>query len=180
MNPMLPNLNEVLADEETLISNLNILELWIDLESSIDTKSSTHQLVKKYLSIINEEILIQNSFKSEIFNSQNVNKIYQKALKLQMIIIVYIKFCVIDLSYDSNLRTSLKKVINSLTVPLVNLFDIFIVKKFREILSFSQREKISKTLKLNKINRNNKLLDIFYQFGKSVDNTAVVIKQFSK
>ena len=112
--------------------------------------------------------------------SQNVNKIYQKALKLEFIIIVYLKFCLVELTFDLNIKLALKKMISSITIPLVNLLEIFIFKKKREILSNSLHEKIIKILKANRINRNSKLIDIYYQFGKSVDNAAVIIKQFSK
>ncbi len=113
--------------------------------------------------------------------SYNINKMYQKALKLTMIAVVFIKFTLVELTYDLNIKIALKKMINSLTIPLVNLFDMFIMKKVnRELIKTSLYEKILKMLKNNKINRNNKLIDIFYQFGKNVDNASIVIKQYTK
>lgn len=130
---------------------------------------------------MNDEIGIKNSFKSEIFMSPNINKIYQKAIKLGMICVVYVRFCVVELPYDLNIKIALKKMISSLTAPLVNLFDLFILKKIgRELVKNSLYEKIIKVLKTSRLSRNSKLIDIFYQFGKNVDNAALIIKQFSK
>lgn len=121
-----------------------------------------------------------NNFDSDIFPGQNITKIYQRAIKLTFVCIIYIKFCLVELSYDLNIRLSLKKMVNLLTVPIVNLFDMFILKRInREMIKNSLYEKIQRILKQTSI-RNNKLIDLFYQFGKHVDQAVIAVKQFSK
>lgn len=116
----------------------------------------------------------------------NINKIYQKALKYQHIIAMYLKFCLLDFNWDINIRIQIKKMINALTIPIVNLFDIFIIKKLNSCNSNSEGvkqellDKINKVLKNNRMNKGIKLMDLINQVGKAVDNCGVIIKQFSK
>jgi len=131
--------------------------------------------------IVNDEIIVKNTLQTDLFSIQNINKIYQKSIKLQMIALSFIKISLVELAFDINIKVAMRKMVNALTVPLVNLFDMLILKKIsREIVKSSLNEKIQKILKVNKINRNSKLIEIFYQYGKSIDAADVVIKQFSK
>jgi len=131
--------------------------------------------------IVNDEIIVNNTLQTDLFSIQNINKVYQKSIKLQMIALSFIKISLVELAYDINIKVAMRKMLNALTVPLVNLFDMLILRKIsKEIVKSSLNEKIQKILKVNKINRNGKLIEIFYQYGKSIDAADAIIKQFSK
>jgi len=142
--------------------------------------------LKKLLSSFNEEFLNKN-LGTELFTNGILNKVYCKTLKVCMIMQVYLKFILNDYNYENNIKSHIRKTVGGLTESLLNIMDIFLIKKIsleHYEKSHSSREfldKYYKLIKIHKINfKNNKSDFIINQFGKNIESVSTVIKQFSK
>lgn len=131
----------------------------------------------------------------EIFTYTNINKGYVKIMKLSMIVFTLLKYVLLDFNYDTNIKSNLKRIIQSINENLLSLTENLIlpflnnqnsiintlvlenmanpIEKFREFIE--HYEKISK---YHKVKMNKK--DFFNFFLKNCETPIHSIRQFSK
>ncbi len=137
----------------------------------------------RLVNYIKEEIVDGHVFQNELFSSPLLSKTYSKIIKILLIFLVYIRFIVTDLPFDSGLKNSLKKILYIITESLVNIGEMFIVQKItrnKEVIKKEIIEKINKSCKGHKINRNLKAVDIIFIMNKNNDTIINHINIFSK
>lgn len=153
----------------------------------MDNKQIMNVLVRKHISYLAEEVLRKN-LNFDIFSYPNISKGYAKMNKVSFILLVYLKFILIDFNYDASLRGNVKKMLNSINDILLNIAENFILNFiinsngangliqsdiYREFV-----EKYQKVAKLHKIKKNQK--DLLNTLLKNCEVPINIIKQFSK
>ncbi|MCQ2817175.1 MAG: HAD family hydrolase [archaeon] len=163
-----------------------------------------HYESKQYLSIavhlmINEltNKLESKEVKINLFNQNGLNNSYTKLMKILLIVLIYLKFILLDFNYDPTLRAQVKKILNCYNSALLNILNTFILpsenereekeneslvkpkmdlpKDFNEILF-----KIRRIHKLRRINPNNLNLQQFVNnSNKNIDNVIATMKSLS-
>lgn len=144
-------------------------------------------LVRKLILFINDE-MIKKNMNFEIFSYPNVTKGYSKIIKIAMILLIFLKFILLDFNYDSNLRSNVKKMLNSINEIILSITENFILNFIKNTNGASGIiqtdiykeffEKYQKVIKLHKIKKNPK--ELFNSLVKNCEGPINVIKQFSK
>jgi len=143
-------------------------------------------VTKRYLYQIKDEVLGKN-LNYDIFSNSSLNKTYAKVVKNTIIMIIYLKYILNDYNYEANLKSHLKKIIGGLTEAIINILEVFIIKKvsnetYEKV--FSKKEfvdKLNKLIKIHKINTGkNVKTDYILQINRNIDSVSTVMKQFSK
>ncbi len=122
-------------------------------------------------------------FQNELFSSPLLNKTYSKIVKIILIFLVYIRYIVTDFPFEIGLKNSVKKIIYIISETLVNIGEMFILQKInrnKEVFKKEMIEKINKSCKGHKINRNLKANDIIFIMNKNNDTLTNHINSFSK
>ncbi len=131
----------------------------------------------------------QNSRTIELFSISNVNRIYIKSLKISLILIIIIKYILLEFpNYDSTLKTQMKKIISNLVEVFSILYDYFLFENLQ--IDTSQKrttfiEKIKKVMKslsiqfLKQSNTKNNH-EILFQVSKHIDNLVSLMKNLIK
>lgn len=116
------------------------------------------------------------------------NKYYHKLIKLQLISAVYIKFINNEFNYDSNMKTHLKRLINSINDANLLLYENVIIKldayntsnSLKEFINLSSDKINNKIVRLHKINKIVRHKEFNNVLSKLIDSISNSIKQFSK
>ena len=132
-----------------------------------------------------ESEFIQNSRPLELFSITNVNRIYIKSLKTSLILIVIIKYILLEFpNYDTTLKSQMKKIINNLVEVFSILFDNFLFDNLQIETSqkksslLEKMKKILKSLSIQSLKqsktKNNH--EILFQVSKHIDNLFNLFK----
>jgi hypothetical protein len=122
-----PN-NIININESELDRHISLWENLFDIETNSDNKQVLSIHVKKFLQQLSDEIVKKN-LNFEIFSNSAFNKSYAKIFKVACIIMVYVKFILIDFNFENNIKSNLKKISNVLNENLLNLLDNLILGK---------------------------------------------------
>ena len=185
--------NEFKERESQLIENNDFLteihfKIWeciFEMENLYENKISLLNLSKKFLNMIYNEI--KNKRKFEIFQISNFNFVYQKIIKIFIVLQIYIRYLLLDFNYEVIIRTNVKKMLYSINDYLLSLLInfVFIKKNLKENKGCS---KISANFinTYNLIMKNHKIKKSKEQpfiFGttmfKNLDLSILTIKNFS-
>ena len=185
--------NEFKERESQLIENNDFLteihfKIWeciFEMENLYENKISLLNLSKKFLNMIYNEI--KNKRKFEIFQISNFNFVYQKIIKIFIVLQIYIRYLLLDFNYEVIIRTNVKKMLYSINDYLLSLLInfVFIKKNIKENKGCS---KISANFinTYNLIMKNHKIKKSKEQpfiFGttmfKNLDLSILTIKNFS-
>ena len=185
--------NEFKERESQLIENNDFLteihfKIWeciFEMENLYENKISLLNLSKKFLNMIYNEI--KNKRKFEIFQISNFNFVYQKIIKIFIVLQIYIRYLLLDFNYEVIIRTNVKKMLYSINDYLLSLLInfVFIKKNIKENKGCS---KISSNFinTYNLIMKNHKIKKSKEQpfiFGttmfKNLDLSILTIKNFS-
>ena len=174
-------------DQEMILRNLNLIEIWIDTDIAIDNKSLFSTILNKYLKEFSLEFFEKNF---EILNQININKIYIKVIKLSLILIIIAKFVLAEFPcYEHSIKFQLKKLYLNVSQLYGLLYDIFIFDQLNsEVIDkkFCLIEKLKKIIKLpfaNILNLRSQICsninEILFQISKNIDNGLIIlIKNF--
>ena len=184
---------EIKERESQLIDNNNFLidihfQIWeciFEMENHYDNKNTLLIISKKFLNMIHKEV--KNKRKFEIFQLSNFNFVYQKIIKILIILQVYIRFLLLDFNYEITLKTNVKKMISNINDYFLSLIlnFVFVKDNLKENKYFSKLNKEFMT-SFNLIMKNHKIKKSKEQpfiFGssmfKNLDNPITTIKTFS-
>jgi hypothetical protein len=197
--------NEGGLDNQSFVNHLRLFESYLEVEFSMDIYSGNSSAsvyfppggkrpsllfsLKKYFSILKEEYGRNKNSQScsEFFLFESLNKLYLKSLKLQIILLSVFFVCSTHVILDTNIKTQIKKLMVSLTGPVVNIFELFIYNQvllnYNEIIAKELKvdfgEKYSKVYKNYRLGRMVKLSDTVVVLNKNLESLSVAIKQFS-
>ena len=121
-----------LIDNNDLEIHFKIWESIFEMENHYDNKNLLINLSKKFLNLISIEIEKKRKFK--IFQLSNLNLLYQKIIKLYIILQVYIRFLLRDFNYEVKLKSNVKNIlfnINEYFILLISNF-VFIKENLKE------------------------------------------------
>jgi hypothetical protein len=176
-------------DNESILSHLNFIEIWLDTDLAIENKSLFSTILNKFLKEFGLDLAGKNF---EVFSSANINRIYIKILKLSLIIVVVAKFVLAEFtSYESSIKFQLKKIFLTISELFGVLFEIYVFDLLKkEVIDkkFGLLEKLRKLiktpysnlLKLKSKNQSN-LNEVLFQISKTIENNLInQIKNFSK
>lgn len=192
------SLTTINSRQKIIIENKNDINfnlfLWekvfyfeINSDSKHNLSIAEHFVIKELISKTDKK-----EINFDIFKKKNLNKIYSKLMKLFLILLVYIKYILLDFNYCVTLRVHIKKLLNNFNGNLLNLYINFfefddsneisandvkynLSKDFNEILM-----KIKKIHKLKKINTTNfNLQQYSNNLHKSLEFVISTMKTFS-
>lgn len=178
-------LSEYALVPQGISQNLELWDVFFDLELIGDNKSLINQFCRKYFRII-ESMLSQPTRLDKIISFSN-NNLYPKIIKLQVISLIFIRFIFTDFNFESTLKANLKRILNCINEPLLLIYDNAVLKSFgcEDDENFMNLCQIidSKKAKLHKFHKPQKLLrlkDLNSLVSKAVEACINSIKQFSK
>ena len=174
-----------LIDNNDLEIHFKIWESIFEMENHYDNKNLLINLSKKFLNLISIEIEKKRKFK--IFQLSNLNLLYQKIIKLYIILQVYIRFLLRDFNYEVKLKSNVKNIlfnINEYFILLISNF-VFIKENLKENKGCSKINKecinsynfLIKNHKIKKIKEQPFILAL--TIFKNLDIPISIIKQFS-
>lgn len=155
---------EPLVNASEAIMNFNSL-LWetlFDLEMNCESKQSFSLTVHRMINILTTKIEGKD-LPMNIFSVTQMNTGYNKLMKISFIILVYLKYILLDFNYDITLRSTVKKILNSFNCYLVALIEHYILTKGEKDMNVNNCgefgkefiDKYTKILKIHKNKRNN-------------------------
>lgn len=135
-------------------------------------------LNKKLYKIIEDSLNEQGFFVDQFSDS----KILVKLFKVNIISIIYMKFIFSDFNYESNMKTQIKRLYNTINVAYLILFENIIVNSNKKDLEIVKAisDKMSKMYKHHKPQKNLKHKDALNLISKQIELISNGIKQFSK
>lgn len=147
----------------------------------MENKTATNINVNKLIRVLSEELIL-NKLNVLIFQNKNINHIYEKAIKLCLIYLVYLKFLMVDFPYDTNIKSSIKKVVSGLITSFLLIYENYIlspqVSKF--LLKHGDiHEKFSKASKIYNISKSVRYQDVMVYALKNLETISTQIKIFS-
>jgi len=86
-------------------------------------------VTKRFLNLLNEAFMTKE-IKFEIFSNSYVNNLYFKIMKIAMLILVIIKFTIINCKYDSEIMYHINQLLETFSQPFYNFVFIFIISKY--------------------------------------------------
>lgn len=149
------NTSVIVVSEEALDRHVNLWEIILDLELNAENKSTLTVSCRKLISLLSDEIIRKN-LNFEIFSNTVLNKAYTKLFKIVQVMLIYFKFILIDFNFESNLKTNVKKIVNSLNEQLLGIIEnfVFIKEGTSEKISRDFMDKYNKIIKTHKIKKN--------------------------
>ena len=149
------NTSVIVVSEEALDRHVNLWEIILDLELNAENKSTLTVSCRKLISLLSDEIIRKN-LNFEIFSNTLLNKAYTKLFKIVQVMLIYFKFILIDFNFESNLKTNVKKIVNSLNEQLLGIIEnfVFIKEGTSEKISRDFMDKYNKIIKTHKIKKN--------------------------
>ena len=168
------------GNENAMFFNSQIWEILFEIEISYDNKSNLNLTVKRYINLLQTHVN-NNDFPIEIFSNTSMNNGYSKIIKICFILVIYLKFILSDFNYDTNLKSNVKTISNSINDYLIQLISHFILTKGTKDTSVNNcnmittefLNKYTKILKLHK-NRNNPITNPT-TFGNNLSKSCEII-----
>ena len=168
------------GNENAMFFNSQIWEILFEIEISYDNKSNLNLTVKRYINLLQTHVN-NNDFPIEIFSNSSMNNGYSKIIKICFILVIYLKFILSDFNYDTNLKSNVKTISNSINDYLIQLISHFILTKGTKDTSVNNcnmittefLNKYTKILKLHK-NRNNPITNPT-TFGNNLSKSCEII-----
>ena len=165
--------SNISLDDET-----KIIDVWIEYEGLlIDNKPCKSSLIR-LLYIFHKYF----TFEKNIFSNDFCNKNYYRLIKIMISIVSASLFVMIYVGYDLNIKNQLRKLCQSVSKPLMQIYEIFSIKKLCKNLSEELFDKYTKFL--NKSYKIQKSLiknpNILVYISKEIDNAGLSLKQFTK
>lgn len=193
------------CDNKSFVNHLKLFESFLELEFSLDNyggittsnsyfppgaKRPNHLIcLRRFFGILREEYFNNKKlFQScDFFLFETLNKLYQKSLKLQIILFAVFFVCSSHVILDSTVKANIKKLMISLVAPVINIFELFIYNQvllnYSEIFSKELKvefgEKYTKVYKNYKMSKTGKLSDMITILNKNLESLSLNIKQFS-
>lgn len=164
--------------------NLEIWNIFFDLELIGDSKLLINQLSRKFFRLI--ESMLGESLLEKVTKFSS-NNLYPKIVKLQVITLIYIRFIFTDFNFESTLKTNLKRILNCINEALLLIYDNAVnkrnlpddnenVNKLCQIID----AKLPKLHKHHKPQKSLKPKDLNSLVSKAIEACINSIKQFSK
>jgi hypothetical protein len=167
------NLNSNANNENQLSQNIdeNIMEihfkLWeilLNMEMHSENKLGLSNQVKKIFSLMETDIIadVNNKNKNigDIFNNNQLNLIYNKTIKIGLILSIYIKFILIDFNFELTIKSNIKRLSSLINENLLSILcsQVFIKENIQEnyLCSNIRREFIDQYTRLIKLKKNKK------------------------
>ena len=172
--------NQLINDEKTIEIHLKLWEGFFNMELCVDNKNGISNQVKKLLFLIEKEFIQIN--KNNIFKNTQLNKVYNKILKIYFVLITYIKFLLVDFNYEMTIKSNIKKLLSSASNNLLLLLITHTSNDNGLFLKINKEfsESYSKMIKIKKMKRSKDALNLFCSnMNKNLELTIYVIKQFS-
>ena len=138
---------------ENIEFHYKLWTLFFLMEIHSENKNSLHNTIKKIINLLDsnfnkiEEKLNEN-INLEIFNNENLNNAYLKILKIYLVLIVYIKFLLIDFNFEMTIKSNIKRLISSINEQFLTLISTQIFPNFSQNLQ--NNTNIFSILKQNK------------------------------
>lgn len=150
--------NLVTASETIMAYNSLIWETLFDFEINCESKQNFSVSLHKMINLLSGKLETKD-LQLNIFNIAQLNTGYNKLIKISFIILVYLKYILLDFNYDVTLRSNVKKILNSLNGYLLSLLDHFVLIKGDKDLTVNSCGQIQKDFidKYNKICKIHKL-----------------------
>ena len=168
------------GNENAMFFNSQIWEILFEIEITYDNKSNLNLTVKRYINLLQTHVN-NNDFPIEIFSNTSMNNGYSKIIKICFILVIYLKFILSDFNYDTNLKSNVKTISNSINDYLIQLISHFILTKGTKdnsvnncnMITTEFLNKYTKILKLHK-NRNNPITNPT-TFGNNLSKSCEII-----
>lgn len=173
----------------------NIIEkhsvIWmilLRLEVNVENKINFHSEINTLLEYI-DNCLLKEEPTFELFINDTLSKGYKRIMKTSFIMLICLKFILLDFSYDKSLKKTIKAIIYSVNDNLLSILKYGIITDDNNnILESIGCSKISKDfnnlfVKLDKLHKIPNLDQPINSFGiylsKNIDISINIIKQFS-
>lgn len=157
------------------------------LEVNVENKINFHTEINILLRYI-DNCVIREEPEFELFINEALSKGYKIVMKVSFIMLICLKFILLNFSYDKSLKKTIKEILFSLNNNLLSIIKYGIITDENNILGNIGCSKISKdciTL-FKKLNKKHKIQDLdqpINSFGvqllKNIDISIVTIKKFS-
>ena len=171
---------QLISDEKIISLHLKLWEGLLNMELQVDSKNGISNQVKKVLALMEKEFLVKN--KSNIFKNIQLNKAYSKILKIYFVLITYIKFLLVDFSYEMTIKSNIKRLLSSISNHLLLLL---VTHASNDIVLYTKLNKdfadiFPKIVKIKKIKKSKDTFSIFCtNMNKNLELSIYIIKQFS-
>jgi hypothetical protein len=173
--------NELRIKPETIFEHSYVWEEMFTLELNIESKIIMNLTVKTLLHHLNDTVNKTNSFDWDIFETQNINKCYQKLMKICYLIIIFLKFVLSDFNYETTIKSQIKKMLYSFNNELIYIIEHFIQPSSNDLfISMQAKDFYDKYINIIKIHRMTKNFKLKEPLHKAIDGIINLIKLFSK
>ena len=179
-------------DEKIMEIHFKLWEILVNMELHAENKIGLSNQVKKLFSLMETEIVVDVNNKNrnigEIFNNNQLNLIYNKTIKIGLILSIYIKFILLDFNFELTIKSNIKRLSSLINENLLSILcsQVFIKDNIQEnyLCSNIKREFIdqyTRLIKLKKIRKNAKeqLNNFCRNINRNLDIAISSIKQFS-
>jgi Dullard-like phosphatase family protein len=179
-------------DEKIMETHFKLWEILVNMELHAENKIGLSNQVKKMFSLMETEIIVDVNNKNrnigEIFNNNQLNLIYNKTIKIGLILSIYIKFILLDFNFELTIKSNIKRLSSLINENLLSILcsQVFIKDNIQEnyLCSNIKREFIdqyTRLIKLKKIRKNAKeqLNNFCRNINRNLDIAISSIKQFS-
>ena len=172
--------SQIISDEQLLGLHVKLWEGFLNMELQVDNKNGISNQIKKLLNLIEKEFMEKN--KCKIFKNIQLNKVYSKIIKIYFVLITYIKFLLVDFSYEMTIKSNIKRLLASISNHLLLLLITYVSN---ESINVSKNNKdfseiFGKMVKIKKIKKSKEALSLFCSnMNKNLELSIYIIKQFS-
>jgi Dullard-like phosphatase family protein len=172
--------SQIISDEKIIGLHVKLWEGFFNMELQVDNKNGISNQLKKLLVLVEKEFVEKN--KSKIFKNIQLNKVYSKILKIYFVLITYIKFLLVDFSYEMTIKSNVKRLLSSISNHLLLLLVSY---ASNENIIFSKANKdfseiFGKMVKMKKIKKSKDTFSLFCSnMNKNLELSIYIIKQFS-
>lgn len=135
-------------------------------------------IINKYVTCLTVDFY-EKATSLEIFINNNLNKGYLKFIKITYVLLILIKFILIDFNYENSIKTHVKKLFNAINEQILIILENVILPADENFpnsfnVFYERYKKVSKNHKIKK------LKDVANILYKNLDIPVNTIKQFSK
>ena len=172
--------SQIISDDKIIGLNIKLWEGFFNMELQVENKNGISNQVKKLLALMEKEFLEKN--KCKIFKNIQLNKVYFKAIKIYFILITYIKFLLVDFSYEMTIKSNIKRLLSSINNHLLLLLVTYTSNETANFSKISQEfsEIFGKLVKMKKIKKSKDTTSSFSNnMNKNLELSIYIIKQFS-
>jgi len=212
------NFLKEITNKSSFLNHLKLFEINLEIDDAINNYSSLNiydnyyvnsyiksvnkhfifSEFRKYFQILKKEFLNGNVNRIEqenlnetefnFFIDEKINLLYEKLLKLQMIVFSILLVLFKNLNLDDNVKVHIRKLCSSLIYPMINFYDCFVMHHplvgndiyIKKSLSPSFRDKFKKIHKFNRMNKYFSIKDNIFFLNKFSDELMIFIKQFPR